>query len=168
MKPFIRASDLSEAEMERYEVVPGGVGDVELLTSHRLNMWKDIQPELATVIDSSEEYTRQWIADKITSGRLFPFIARSTGGKIAGSGCILLRETQPRPSSSMREIPYLLSMYTEKHARRQGVATMITMAAVDWCRKQGYDRVVLHASREGRRVYEKLGFESSNEMRLRL
>ena len=152
MKPFIPSPDLCEDNMERYEIVAGGAGDIELLTYHRLNMWKDIHPELVTAIDSSADYTRQWILDKITKGLLHPFIAKANDGKAAGSGCILIIETQPRPSSSMREIPYILSMYTEKQARRHGVATMITLAAVDWCRKKGYDRVVLQASREGRRV----------------
>ena len=39
--------------------------------------------------------------------------------------------------------------------------------ALRWCREQKYDRVVLHASKEGRPVYETLGFEPSNEMRLK-
>lgn len=154
--------------MEAYTVSLGGESDVDLLTSHRLSMWKDIHPELSSVIESTADTTRQWILEKIRQGRLHPFIARSEQGVVAGSGCILINATQPRPSTSKMEVPYLLSMYTEMHARRQGVATMITRAAVDWCRNRGYDRVVLHASKEGRRVYEKIGFEPSNEMRLKL
>ena len=38
--------------------------------------------------------------------------------------------------------------------------------AIDWSRKQGLDRLILHASDEGRLLYEKLGFLQSNEMRL--
>jgi hypothetical protein len=35
-------------------------------------------------------------------------------------------------------------------------------------RKQGYERIVLHASNEGRPLYESFGFEPANEMTLRL
>jgi len=41
-------------------------------------------------------------------------------------------------------------------------------SALKWCREHGYDRVVLHASKEGKPLYESLGFEPANEMRFRL
>jgi hypothetical protein len=43
---------------------------------------------------------------------------------------------------------------------------MLTM--IDWCRKQRFDRVFLHASKDGRPLYEALGFEPTNEMQLTL
>ena len=39
---------------------------------------------------------------------------------------------------------------------------------IDWCRREGFARVTLHASTDGRHLYESLGFEASNEMRLKL
>ena len=39
---------------------------------------------------------------------------------------------------------------------------------VDWCRAQGFDCVCLHASDAGRPLYEQLGFQPTNEMRLNL
>ena len=36
---------------------------------------------------------------------------------------------------------------------------------LDWSREQRLDRLVLHASAEGRRLYERLGFVATNEMR---
>jgi hypothetical protein len=41
-------------------------------------------------------------------------------------------------------------------------------AMISWCRGQGFRSVALHASEDGRRLYESLGFEPTNEMRLRL
>jgi hypothetical protein len=35
-----------------------------------------------------------------------------------------------------------------------------------WAREERLDRVVLHASAEGRPLYERLGFVPTNEMRL--
>jgi hypothetical protein len=43
---------------------------------------------------------------------------------------------------------------------------MLTM--IDWCKREGIARVTLHASEDGRHLYESLGFESSNEIRLKL
>jgi GNAT superfamily N-acetyltransferase len=39
---------------------------------------------------------------------------------------------------------------------------------IEWCRREGFARVNLHASEDGRHLYESLGFEPSNEMRLKL
>jgi len=60
---------------------------------------------------------------------------------------------------------YVLNVYTEPTHRRGGVARAIMNAILEWCREQRVARVTLHASREGRPLYEDLGFEPSNEMR---
>jgi hypothetical protein len=39
---------------------------------------------------------------------------------------------------------------------------------IAWCKQEGFARVSLHASEHGRPLYESLGFEDSNEMRLNL
>jgi len=37
---------------------------------------------------------------------------------------------------------------------------------IEWARAEDVDRIILHASDEGRSLYERLGFVVSNEMRL--
>ena len=39
---------------------------------------------------------------------------------------------------------------------------------IAWCREQGFATLYLHASDAGRPLYEQLGFEPTNEMRLEL
>jgi len=39
---------------------------------------------------------------------------------------------------------------------------------VAWCGRNGFRSVALHASEDGRALYEELGFSGTNEMRLRL
>lgn len=38
---------------------------------------------------------------------------------------------------------------------------------LDWARQERLDRLVLHASDDGRPLYERLGFAATNEMRYR-
>ena len=142
-----------------------GLRDVDLLAEHRKKMWLDIHPEYESKVGATEKGARRWIRDQIAKGSLVGLIVRSADGEAAGSGCIWLREEQPKPTSMRLTVPYLMSMYTVKRFRRQGVASLIVKGALGWCREQKYDRIVLHASMEGRHVYETLGFESSNEMR---
>ena len=154
--------------MQDLSVQIGNIDDLELLVKHRLGMWLDIYPDMEPEITASTEETRNWIRGKLLQNVLIPFIARMSGNEIAGSGCILIKEDQPRINFHSIDYPYLLSMFTERNFRRRGVATAVTTAAVEWSREHGYDRVILHASTQGRSVYEKLGFETTNEMRLKL
>ena len=61
---------------------------------------------------------------------------------------------------------YLLNVYVYQEFRRQGVARRLMQVMVDWCRAQGFSTVWLHASDEGRPLYESMGFAASNEMKL--
>jgi GNAT superfamily N-acetyltransferase len=62
----------------------------------------------------------------------------------------------------------ILNVYTVPKFRRHGLGRWLTQTAVEWCRKNAVDIVILHASNEGRPLYESLGFISSNEMQLKL
>ena len=142
--------------------------DVELLVEHRLGMWHELHPELRSEIGQSKVYTRGWIRAKLANGELIGFIARTPDGRAAGSGCIWLREEVPRPNNPLHVVPYLMSMYTVKDFRMQGVAREIVNQAVRWSRAHGHERVVLHASDYGKHLYEEFGFEQTREMRLKL
>jgi GNAT superfamily N-acetyltransferase len=136
-------------------------------------MWRDVlelsdHPELKSKVEESAESTREWIRAKLSEGKLVGFIARAQDGTVAGSGCIWIRNEQPRPTNPRQENPYLLSMYTEEAFRRKGVGKAVLRSAVEWGRVHRYERVVLHASKRGRPLYEAFGFEPSTEMRLKL
>ncbi len=154
--------------MGAFVVSQGGIEDLDILVSHRIQMWRDIFPELGEAIDLSVGTTGRWLREKLLGGTVIPFIARTEDGHVAGSGCVMIKEDQPRPTSRTVNCPYLMSMYTEREFRRKGVATRITEEAIAWCRQNGYDRITLHASSEGRAIYEKLGFSATNEMKLAL
>ena len=74
------------------------------------------------------------------------WVVKSADGRTAGGGCVWLQQVQPRPHH----------------------ASMVVKEATKWCRKKGYERLMLHASEMGRRVYSKLGFKRTWEMRLDL
>jgi GNAT superfamily N-acetyltransferase len=150
-----------------FEIRNATLEDAVLLATHRMKMWADIHPEQVP-LEGAEKRARLWIERQLSDGRLVGFIAKARDGEVAGSGCIWVRDEQPRPSSTRQVVPYLMSMYTERGFRRKGVARAVVKEALRWCRENGYERVVLHASNEGRPLYESLGFEPTSEMRLKL
>jgi GNAT superfamily N-acetyltransferase len=58
----------------------------------------------------------------------------------------------------------ILNVYVDPRYRRQGVARRLMEALIDWAPAAGIVRLVLHASEDGRSLYEALGFRASNEM----
>jgi len=142
--------------------------DVNLLVNHRLRMFEELHPELKTQIRMSKARTTEWIARKLKEGKFIGFIVHTEEGLMAGSGCLWLREQQPRIVTPLLEAPYLMSMFTERCCRRRGVARLIIKCAIAWCRGHGYDGIDLHASVSGKQIYNNFGFETTNEMRLKL
>ena len=62
----------------------------------------------------------------------------------------------------------ILNMYVDPEFRRQGIAHRLMQIMIGWCRKEGFVNVQLHASDQGRPLYESLGFKPTNEMQLKL
>jgi GNAT superfamily N-acetyltransferase len=160
-------SGLRTSSLE-FNLVFAGPDDVELLVAHRLNLLREVHPELETKIVESEELTREWIRKRLAEGTLIGFLAKANDGKVAGSACIWLKDEQPRPTNPRMIAPYLMSMYTAPEFRRKGAARLIVQGALKWCKERGYERVSLHASEAGKPLYESLGFSPTTEMRAKL
>ena len=87
-----------------------------------------------------------------------------------GSG-VQLRPILPRPRPPAGELELgpeaiVLNVYVVPTWRRRGIAEALMGAALAVLAERGIHRVVLHASDDGRRLYERLGFVRTNEMLL--
>ena len=60
----------------------------------------------------------------------------------------------------------IFNMYAAPGSRRRGIARQIAEALLRIAAQRGIPVVTLHASDEGRPLYERLGFQRTNEMRL--
>jgi GNAT superfamily N-acetyltransferase len=90
---------------------------------------------------------------------------------IGGAGA-QVRRILPRPLTAAGEHrvafareAIVLNVYTEQPWRRQGVAERLMERVVEWAGQSDIDRLVLHASDDGRKLYERMGFTPTNEMR---
>jgi GNAT superfamily N-acetyltransferase len=54
---------------------------------------------------------------------------------------------------------------TERPWRKRGLAGLLMQRVLDWAANSGLETLVLHASDNGRRLYKRLGFIATNEMR---
>jgi len=144
------------------------VRDLDALVHQRRAMWKALGIRNNELHEKGDRVYRQWARARLRNHQLIAWVVKTDDGRTAGGGCVWLQAVQPRPHRASMFQPYLLSMYTEPDFRRRGVASMVVREAIEWCRKSKYERLMLHASEMGRRVYSKLGFKRTWEMRLDL
>ncbi|MEO8499507.1 MAG: GNAT family N-acetyltransferase [Vicinamibacteria bacterium] len=142
--------------------------DADVLARHRASMFRDMgdidEPGASIIENASVDH----LAALIEAREYFGFLAEHEG-EVAGGGGAWLRPVLPRPGMLQGSMEgYVLNVYTEPGHRRSGVARAIMEAIMDWGREHRLARLVLHASKDGRPLYESLGFEDSNEMRLKL
>jgi GNAT superfamily N-acetyltransferase len=90
---------------------------------------------------------------------------------IAGAG-LLQRGVPPHPLGGSAGLTVaegrqgiVLNVFTERPWRRQGLAELLMRHVLAWAASKGLETLVLHASAEGRSLYERLGFVGTNEMR---
>jgi GNAT superfamily N-acetyltransferase len=132
-------------------------------------MWEELRDYTPEQLRRHDRDYARWVRQGLAAGRLLAIVVEGRDGRVAGSGGLWLMPSEPRPGPLGRgEVPYILSMYTEPDARGRGVASRIVREMVRWARERGYGRIVLHASKFGRPVYERLGFETGSEMRKEL
>jgi GNAT superfamily N-acetyltransferase len=130
-------------------------------------MWRDLGAREQRELDRADKVYARWAKSRMKSGTLIGWIAEN-GGKVLGGGCVWLQPVQPRPGYNLMIQPYLLSMYTEPRSRGLGVASGVVKKALEWCRENRFSQLRLHASKMGRKVYLKHGFERTWEMRRRI
>lgn len=130
-------------------------------------MFEEMSDSTTGELQSLEESYGKWAKEMMRLGVFHGYIAKTARGKVAASGCLWLREQQPSPGRPAGLIPYLMSVYTVREYRRNGLASMIVKEAMEWARKRGYYKILLHASVKGRKVYTKLGWKRTWEMEYR-
>lgn len=92
---------------------------------------------------------------------------------VAGAG-LLIRTIPPFPvmqgsnagALGLGKQGLVINVYAEPAWRRKGLARMLMREVMAFAKEAGIESLVLHASADGRPLYEQLGFRATNEMRL--
>jgi GNAT superfamily N-acetyltransferase len=131
-------------------------------------MWWDMGRRDERALDIMEMAAAEYFSTALSDGTYRGFLAVDAGNKVIGGGGIVISPWpgalgELRPRRAM-----ILNLYVERERRRSGVALTLMKEMISWCRENGFLSVSLHASDEGRALYERLGFKPTNEMRLDL
>ena len=143
------------------------VDDIPALARHRVAMFLDIGNIAPADAPALEDATAEWMREAMPVGGFHAWVA-CAGGTIVGGAGMQLRPIMPRPRPGggvRRGLQGLLvNVYTEPAWRRRGVAEAVVRRALADARGLRLANVVLHASADGRPLYERLGFTMTDEM----
>lgn len=146
-----------------YRVRTASLADADTLIAHRIGMFTDMGVETdAAVLGPA---FGRWLADVLPSGVYRAWLVETADGVVVGGGGITVLPWPPGPRYLGDRLAFVYNVYTEPAHRHQGVARMVMDAIHAWCRAAGVTSLALNASKDGRPLYEALGYrESPNPM----
>lgn len=152
-------------------------GDTALIARHRARMFSDMGLMPDSLFDQYRTLCEAGLRDQFASGEYVGWLASpdATSEKIVAGAGVQLRRVLPHPvgepggeiTIAEGRHAIVLNVFTEPKWRRRGLASLLIERIIAWARAERLDRLVLHASDEGRVVYERLGFVQTNEMRFK-
>jgi GNAT superfamily N-acetyltransferase len=141
--------------------------DLDAIVHHRHTMFSDMGYHDETALSTMSANFRPWLQRKMEAGEYLAWFALAPGSSIAAGLGLWLMDWPPHMiGTGGRWRGNILNVYTEPAHRRRGMARALMKIGLEWCTANQVGAVILHASPEGRELYESLGFTPTNEMRL--
>ena len=153
---------------EGYSIRRASTEDLETLVIHRREMFRDIGYKDEVAFHDMTARCYDWLRKYMDAGEYLAWLVIAPDGSVAAGAGLWLMDWMPHIIGRGPRRGNILNVYTANEHRRRGLARELMQVILDWCRGNGVDTIILHASSEGRSLYESLGFQATNEMRLRL
>jgi len=157
--------------MNDYAIRRADASDADVIAGHRVAMFRDMGEVASDALAAALRAAAASSLDTLLrNGAYVGWLATDAGRRIIAGAGVHIKEQLPRiaPDRTRIEVaavPLVVNVYTEPDWRHRGVARALMQALMAWAADRGFDRVVLHASDDGRPLYTSLGFVATNEMR---
>lgn len=149
-----------------YVIRRATVADAAIIAHHRAGMFRDMGMLADDEADVLRAASCTYLLTALADDTYLGWVVEAQQAVVAGGG-VVVRPLLPRPGTPHGdEEAYVLNVYTEPEHRRRGLARCLMQEILTWCRARAITRIALHASDDGRPLYETLGFVQTNEMRL--
>ena len=141
-----------------YRIRPATLADADVMVRHRVAMFTEMGVPLDAAV--LEPAFRAWLEDVMPAGTYRAWLVEA-GGEITGGGGITILPWPPGPRYVGDRLAFVYNVYTEPEHRRRGLARLIMDTIHDWCRNNGITSMALNASRDGKPLYQAMGYEES-------
>ncbi|WP_176585791.1 GNAT family N-acetyltransferase [Priestia megaterium] len=105
---------------------------------------------------------KEFFTNKMSDGSLVEWVVEDND-KIIATGAIIFYEFPPTYTNKSGKKAYITNMYTKESYRGQGIATKLLTKLVAEAKTAGIIKIWLGASKLGRPVYKKFGFNETDE-----
>ena len=156
-----------------HDIRLASVEDIPVIARHRVRMFTEMMLLAPSEAPVMLERTVRFLERAIPSGEYVGWLAVDPDDvrAVAGGAGLQQRTVLPFPFGDGSGVgagreALVINVYTEPGFRRLGLARRMMEALIEWSRAAGIERIALHASPDGRPLYESLGFLATNELRL--
>jgi GNAT superfamily N-acetyltransferase len=140
--------------------------DLDVVLYHRRRMFEDMGFTDRAALEAMLATSTPLIGRGLAEGSYRGWLVEASGDGVVAGGGIIILDFQAHPADPWPRRAWVVNMFTEPGHRRRGLARLLMETMVAWCRAEGMRHLYLHASDEGRPLYEDMGFTPTNEMRL--
>ena len=167
------------------------IEEVDRLVALRCKMFEGMGIDDPEVLGRVAEASRTYFLENMPTGLFRVWVAVASGvdtGGVTGSGqtgtCngessasiepeeeeqiasigLLVHSVPPGPSNLVGKTGYIMNLVTLPPWRRRGIARSLLSHVIEVLRAEGVPLVTLHASSDGRGLYEELGFAARDEL----
>lgn len=150
-------------------VRPASSGETEEVVRLRSAFVADVRDRAPDDLgDEFLEATERFVRDRAGAGRLRSWFAERDGD-LVGVVSVLVTDAAPLPEDLRSREGYVINMYVDPAVRGRGIARSLLDAVLTDALGSDLRRVYLHATDDGRPLYEATGFASDPRwMALRL
>lgn len=145
-----------------YTIRRATLADTTIIARHRRSMFEEIGS--AQNLDLVERAFADWLPTRLDDS-YFHWIAEHDGHPVGGAGVLLL-DWPPSPRDPRGGLGFIYNVYVEREHRRRGIARATLEVLHQWAHERNLGALALHASDDGRPLYEALGYLPTNEMRI--
>ncbi|MBA4851221.1 GNAT family N-acetyltransferase [Emticicia sp. BO119] len=146
------------------------LADVPELARLRIDFLKEVQsPETHLVSeDGLNEILKDFFQQQLATGQIVAWLALADGAVVSTSG-LCFSTIMPGFTLLDGRVAYIMNIYTLPGWRKKGIGKQVFYHILEAAKERNYKRILLHATEDGRPIYEKFGFKATNdEMELRL
>ncbi len=153
---------------ENFSIRFATVNDIDDLVRLRRLMFEWMNYSDNDILNANDSNNKNYFAQSIPNKSFIGWLVFNKEQKAIASGGLVIDQHPPGPTNPSGKVGYIMNISVEPNFRKRGIAKKILREILSFLKDQNISVVSLHASKMGKELYEKAGFNPTNEMRVKI
>ena len=146
--------------VDEWTIRRGTLGELDELIRLRRSLFEAMGYDDPAILARTDDACRTYFAQKMPSGDFRVWVAEVRGRLVASIG-LVVHSVPPGPGNPTGKVGYIMNLVTDPAYRRQGIARALMKRVLSVLEDEGVPVASLHATADGRPLYESLGFAAN-------